>query len=330
MEKNYCILAIQKVKTIGNIQRRYEHNYRLEDVPNAEKNDKNNEELINTAGLDYKDLWYRRIKEAEINNGTPIKIRSNSVLALEVVLTFSEGADVDVDKWKDKNIAWLKSYFGEQNIISAQLHLDEQTPHIHAMVIPIDERGHLCAKSFTGGRGSMFKLHNSYAAEMKEFGLSRGEMYSRSKKQDIRRFYSSLNEAADAVVPEMTKDETVPQYISKVNSYLQTIKLAHLKEKLEWQRRYELAQTELAQFKAKYASAIAFQDYIRKTTESDDEAIGKLDIYRAIDMSIPKESFKSFVTSLLDKFPVVKNLKKIEEEKRNKNKKFYHPDNGER
>ena len=42
-----------------------------------------------------------------------------------------------MDHWCDDNLKWLKETFGEENLVSAVLHMDEKTPHIHATVIPI-------------------------------------------------------------------------------------------------------------------------------------------------------------------------------------------------
>ena len=41
------------------------------------------------------------------------------------------------EKWSRQSVEWLKKEFGEK-LLSAVLHLDEQTPHIHA-VIRVDE-----------------------------------------------------------------------------------------------------------------------------------------------------------------------------------------------
>lgn len=42
-----------------------------------------------------------------------------------------------LDEWCKDNIEWLQDTFGKDNIVSAVLHLDEKTPHIHATVVPI-------------------------------------------------------------------------------------------------------------------------------------------------------------------------------------------------
>lgn len=98
-------------------------------------------------------------------------------MALEIVLTFSPGAlsEDTLKDWALDNANWLRKNFGESNVIDCQLHIDEKTPHIHAMIIPIDERGKLNARAFVGGtRERMSGLQTDYAKAMQPHGLERG------------------------------------------------------------------------------------------------------------------------------------------------------------
>lgn len=44
-----------------------------------------------------------------------------------------------LDKWKNKTMEWLEKEYGRANLVDVVLHLDETTPHIHAVVVPIAE-----------------------------------------------------------------------------------------------------------------------------------------------------------------------------------------------
>ena len=66
------------------------------------------------------------------------KIGKNQVRAIRVLLT---GSPQDMkrieqngrlDEWCDDNLKWLYKTYGKENIVSAVLHMDETTPHIHA------------------------------------------------------------------------------------------------------------------------------------------------------------------------------------------------------
>ena len=45
--------------------------------------------------------------------------------------------DGRIDEWCDDSMQWLHKTFGKENTVSAVLHMDETTPHIHATIVPI-------------------------------------------------------------------------------------------------------------------------------------------------------------------------------------------------
>ncbi|MGB6300609.1 MAG: plasmid recombination protein, partial [Rivularia sp. (in: cyanobacteria)] len=47
-----------------------------------------------------------------------------------------------LDNFVKASVNWLDSSWRER-VIRAELHLDEITPHIHAYIVPLDERGKL-------------------------------------------------------------------------------------------------------------------------------------------------------------------------------------------
>ena len=109
-----------------------------------------------------------------------------------------------LDDWCNDNIDWLKHTFGAENAVSAVLHLDEKTPHIHATVVPIvtGERrkvktekqadgkkkykkknpntARLCADDIMA-RDKLKAYQDSYAAAMAKYGLQRGVDGSEAK-----------------------------------------------------------------------------------------------------------------------------------------------------
>ena len=42
-----------------------------------------------------------------------------------------------LDEWCQDNLDWLRKTYGADNVVSAVLHMDEETPHIHATIVPI-------------------------------------------------------------------------------------------------------------------------------------------------------------------------------------------------
>ena len=99
--------------------------------------------------------------------------------------------DGKLGSWIDVNLKWLKETFGDENLVSCVLHMDED-PHLHATVVPIVTGGVSAGKregekkyeTKSGPRLSAddvmrrSKLHeyqNNYAKAMKPFGLQRGD-----------------------------------------------------------------------------------------------------------------------------------------------------------
>lgn len=100
------------------------------------------------------------------------------------------------DKWLQANIDWMIGKYGKENIMRFTLHMDETTPHIHAVTVPITDDGRLSAKSYADGKKALRDIQTDYAQCMEQFGLERGlervgikhesalEYYARNKKVD--------------------------------------------------------------------------------------------------------------------------------------------------
>lgn len=100
------------------------------------------------------------------------------------------------DKWINANIDWMCQKYGKENIVRFTLHMDEKTPHIHVITVPITSDGRLSAKSYANGKKALRELQTDYAQKMEVFGLERGlervgikhesaqEYYARNKRID--------------------------------------------------------------------------------------------------------------------------------------------------
>jgi hypothetical protein len=149
---------------------------------------------------------------ADIIAKLPRPPRPDTVLAIEAVLSASpdyfrptrptEAGEYDEPRmraWATASVDWLKREFGERNIVAAVLHLDESTPHIHALIIPLDETPRqkgptprLNAKRWLGDREKLSALQDSYALSLADLGIERGVRGSKAEHQDIRRYYGEL------------------------------------------------------------------------------------------------------------------------------------------
>lgn len=77
------------------------------------------------------------------NAGIKRKISHNQIRVIQVNLSGSHEEMLRIqkegklDEWCKDSLEWLQDTFGKENIVSAVLHLDEKTPHIHAALVPI-------------------------------------------------------------------------------------------------------------------------------------------------------------------------------------------------
>lgn len=204
-----AIIRIAKIKTKGAAQGKTKHNYRLMDTPNAdpERTATLNQELVNTDRLDYWSLAEARIKEgiAKTARGKPRTVREDQVRAVEIVLTASpdwfkrgedrQAEDVRGSQWVADNLDFLKNKYGEKNVVSFTLHQDETTPHIHAVVIPLTEKGRLSADTLFNPE-TLTQLQTDYAQAMAPHGLERGVEGSRRQHQDMKQVYGRQEQTA--------------------------------------------------------------------------------------------------------------------------------------
>ena len=240
---NTCFFRIRKMKDARTISDAYSHNMRLFDVANADpaRSDMNRS-LVFTPGCDYNTAFDQAISDLRAEGISVPKVRSDAVRELECVMTFSgDREDIDIDEWCRVNMEWLDEEFnppgheirytdkdGEehtakvQNIKFADLHMDETTPHIHAVIVPINKEGRLSARSYLGGldTGSrvLSGMQDRYAAVMNEhFGLERGQKKSTATHEELSRYHSYIKQAVNAQLPAPGKGMTAEEYHAAAN-----------------------------------------------------------------------------------------------------------------
>ena len=129
------------------------------------------------------------------------KVKDDAVL----MCSFIVGASPDFFKGKDKNdtyafffecTGFFAGRYGRENIISAVVHLDETTPHMHLNLMPVLD-GRLCAKQLFDRkelRSIQTDLHNDVG---KHWGLERGKEGSTAEHLDTVEFkLKKMKEAA--------------------------------------------------------------------------------------------------------------------------------------
>lgn len=181
------ILRFEKIKSFEALNLSNAHINRYMPTPNANEKIKNKK--IFGSGNVVKD-----VKDRISKNG--LKPRKGAVLCIEAVLTLSPEYFTDNKSIKDFTIAaakWLDNEFGE-NVLSVDLHLDETTPHIHAHIIPITEKGKLSAFELFN-KNTLRYFQKTYCVLMSD-KLNTKFTYkekSKAKHQDVKEYYAKVN-----------------------------------------------------------------------------------------------------------------------------------------
>ena len=182
------------------------------------------------------------------------KIGKNQVRAIRALLTGSPEdmkriqAEGRLDEWCNDNLKWLRATFGKENVVSAVLHMDETTPHIHATLIPIvtGERrkakaeqpdgkrkykkkdstaNRLCADDVMT-RVNLKAYQDSYAQSMQGYGLKRGIEGSEARHVTTSQYYRDLlnqSESIQANIKKLTAErEQAEKELSRIKGEIKT------------------------------------------------------------------------------------------------------------
>lgn len=168
------------------------------------------------------DIFNVTLKESsnwlqDINNeikAAGAKTRSNSVLALDTIYTASP--DFFQGKTNQQNDDFFKDclqfhqeHFG--HIISAVIHYDETTPHLHVISVPLTKDNRLSARDVIGNKAKMSKTQDAFFEQVgRGYGLERGiHMDGQEKKQHISAQEHELHEIKQQIAREQEKLEAI-------------------------------------------------------------------------------------------------------------------------
>ncbi len=155
------------------------------------------------------------------------KVSANQVKAIRILLTGSNKdmkqmeAEGRIEGWCNDSLKWIRETYGERNLVSAVLHMDEKTPHIHATIVPIvtgerrkarkeEQNGkkkyrkknpqdvRLCADDVMA-RHRLKHYQDTYAQAMNKYGLQRGVDGSLAKHISTMQYYKQLVEQQDSL-----------------------------------------------------------------------------------------------------------------------------------
>lgn len=220
---SYAICRIQKIGSGANVIGIQIHNERQRKSSNTNPDidynrSSDNYSIIPTNGKSYNTLADERIAQ---DYTVKKAIRKDAVKVCEVLFT-SDNEFFDKTNHKAYFKAcyeWACTRFGKDNIISATVHMDENTPHMHIDFVPLTSDGRLSAKAVIGGKFDLQRMQDDFYEKIgKPFGLERGERAD-LENQETKKPRKHL-ETAD--YKRQQEIEKLKQQIDKLKSIIST------------------------------------------------------------------------------------------------------------
>ena len=208
-------------------------------------------EIGRSAAIEKRLDAVRHQKDAD-GNEYERKIRKGQICCIEIRLSASvEGMAEIIEQgrlmeWCRESIKWAQKEHGKENIVSAVLHMDEETPHLHVSLVPVvsgeskkqrttkkraakdkenaEKNGEEAPKKKRRYKKKatvetlrlcaddvmtqwdLTRRHTEYAIAMAPFGLERGEEGSPAKHKDLAQYYKEQYELQRGRLDELLKE----------------------------------------------------------------------------------------------------------------------------
>ena len=202
-----AVLRFAKLRTMGKLAVASQHNTRTADsgLSHTTPPPDGPGVVLLDGQADAADAWHERA--AAVGLGKP---RRDAVLAVEMVMSaspswFAAATPDERADWTRRSMEYARATFGPANILQAVRHDDEETPHIHVLAIPLEQKERaragrprkgregakrapvlswgLNADRILGGPEKLREHQSAYAAEMADLGIRRGRPKRDTKAQ---------------------------------------------------------------------------------------------------------------------------------------------------
>lgn len=217
---SYCVARMEKMKSdnlvgIGNHNQRRFSNHSNKDIDVSKSH-------LNYDILD-KVKSYKTDIEGYINANKSSKraVRKDAVLVCEWIITsdsdfFESMSPADTREYFQTAIDFFAERYGSKNLMYAQVHLDERTPHMHLGIVPFDKDNKLTAKTMFD-REALQDIQNELPRYMNErgFKVERGRAGSEAKHltvqeyKDVQKEIKKQSEVLDEVKKELESVKNV-------------------------------------------------------------------------------------------------------------------------
>ena len=129
---------------------------------------------------------------AELN--LPRAIRKDATVMSQCLVTsdsafFDKMPREEQTEYFRKSLDFIENRYGKENMVSATVHYDEQTPHMHVNFVPVTADGRLSARDLFSP-SDLRKLQDDYNRTCRENGydLQRGELHSKREHLSVEEY----------------------------------------------------------------------------------------------------------------------------------------------
>lgn len=276
----YAILRFQKRKA-GSVAACERHNERKKEAYKSNPDidmecSKYNYHLVPPPRYTYKKEINRMVQEAGC------KVRKDSVMMVETLITASPEFMNSLPPEEQKAyfamaLDFIAERVGKQNIISAVVHMDEKTPHMHLCFVPLTEDKRLSAKEIVGNKKKLTQWQDRFWEHMVK------------KYPDLERGESASETGRDHIPPRLFKEavhlnrmkEQIMAILNDTNPFNKKAKLDELEALLgKYVPGAEALRTKLRKYDAAYKALTAENAALEKQlgAASKESVLKKLEI----------------------------------------------------
>ena len=153
------------------------------------------------------------------------RTRSDSVRVVEALVTaspefFKGKKKIEVKAYFQEALGFIREHQDPKTIISAVVHMDEKTPHMHLSFVPLTADGRLCAKEIVGNKKKLTQWQDRFWEHMVK------------KYPDLERGESASETGRDHIPPRVFKQMArLTKQAERLDMLLSDVKLSNYKER---------------------------------------------------------------------------------------------------
>ena len=142
------------------------------------------------------------------------RVRKDSVKFVDTLVTvspeFAQEHATEMPEYFTRAFTFLKERVGEENIISAVVHLDETTPHMHLCFVPLTKDNRLSAKEILGNVSSKLGFKKD---EEKDKNISEHDSIKNKVMEEVKRAFKPefLNRIDDIIVFDRLTEDNIKE-----------------------------------------------------------------------------------------------------------------------